>query len=98
MPIRWRVLDKEDYKVLLILTCSVLQYQIVCFYLYPPFCALILILPWTFVLILSLLDKLKKKGVRKAVVLYRIFLIIAVIVLLIYVYYVLYEWKLDVPT
>ena len=97
MPIRWRVLDREDYKVLFIQICLTLQWQIICFYFYRPFYALILTLPYSFVPMLFVLNKLKKKGVRRAVVLYRIISIIAVIALLISMYYVLYEWKGKIP-
>ncbi|RLE65310.1 MAG: hypothetical protein DRN53_00010 [Thermoprotei archaeon] len=98
MPIRWRVLDKEDYKDILISACLLILALIGPFLIYPPFYALILTLPWPFPLILFILDKLKKKGVHKAVILYRIISIVGVIALLISIYYVLYEWKLDVPT
>jgi len=97
MPIRWRVLDRKDYKEILIFTCLILQYQIVCFYRYAPFYALILTLPHWFVLMLFVLGKLKKKGVRKVTVLgriisieqiVRIISIIVVIAFLISIYYI----------
>jgi len=97
MPIRWRVLDRKDYKEILIFTYLILQYQIVCFFRYGPFYALILSLPHWFVLILVLLGKLKKKGVHKVVALgrtisieqiMRIISIIVVIAFLISIYYI----------
>jgi len=97
MPIRWRVLDKEDYKEILIFTYLILQYQIVCFYRYGPFYVLILPFPYWFILMLSILGKLKKKGVHKVVVLgrtisieqiMRIILIISLIVFLISIHYI----------
>jgi len=102
MPIRWRVLDRKDYKEILIFTYLILQYQIVCFYRYGPFYALILSLPYWFILMLSLLGKLKKKGVHKVMVLgrttsieqiERIISIITVIVFLISIHtiFTLYE-------
>ena len=96
MPIGWRVLDRKDYKELSIGTYLILQYQIICFYRYSFFYALILPLPYWFILILSVLGKLKK-GVRKVVVLkrtisidqiVRIIWIIIVIACLISIYYI----------
>ena len=97
MPIRWRVLDRKDYKEILIFTCLILLWQIICFYSYGPFYVLISTLPDPFIVILFVLNKLKKKGVHKVVVLkrtisidrlMRIILVISLIACLISIHYI----------